>query len=67
MLEEGNLTLAKAIDICHSMEATKAQLRVMTTRIETNTVMVYELHNECKSEAVCPLRFANCRNCGSRH
>ena len=25
MLEENNLTLAKAINICHSMEATKAQ------------------------------------------
>ena len=38
MLEEGNLTLAKAIDICHSMEATKAQLRIMTTRSEIDAV-----------------------------
>ena len=66
MLED-NLTLAKAINICHSMEATKAQLRVMTTRSETDTVTVHELHNEGKSKAVCPSRFANCRNCGSKH
>ena len=67
MLEEDNLTLAKAINICHSIEATKAQLCVMTTRSATDTVTVHELHNEGKSEAVRPSRFANCRNCGSKH
>ena len=40
------------------MEATKAQLRVMTTRSETDTVTVHELHNECKSEVVRPSRIA---------
>ena len=54
-LEEDNLTLAKAINICHSMETTKAQLRVMTTRSETDTVTVHELHSEGRS------------NCGSKH
>ena len=49
------------------MEAMKAQLRVMTTRSETDTVTVYELHNKCKSEAVCPPLTANCRNCDSKH
>ena len=67
MLEENNLTLAEAINICRSMEATKAQLRFMTTRSETDTVTVHELHNEGKSKAVRPSRFANCRNCGSKH
>ena len=67
MLEEDNLTLAKAINICHSMETTKAQLRVMTTRSETDTVTVHELHSEGRSKAVRPSRFANCRNCGSKH
>ena len=65
MLEEDNLTLAKAINICHSMEAAKTQLRVMTTRSKTDTVTVHELHNEGKSKAVRPSRFANCRNCGT--
>ena len=46
MFEEDKLTLAKA-NICHSM-STKAQLRVMTTRSETDTVTVHELHNKCK-------------------
>ena len=67
MLEEDNLTLARAIHICHSMEAMKAQLRVMTTRSATDTVTVHELHNESKSKAVHLSRFANCRNCGSKH
>ena len=66
MLED-NLTLAKAINICHSMEATKAQLRLMTTRSETDAVTVHELHNEGKSKAVRPSRFANFRNCGFKH
>ena len=63
MLED-NPTIATAINICRSMEATKAQLRVMTTRGETDTVAVCELHNKCKSEAVRPSR---CRNCGFKH
>ena len=67
MLEEDNLTLDKAINLCHSMEATKAQLGVMTTRSETNTVTVHELHNECKSEAVRPSSIVNYQNCGSKH
>ena len=67
MLEEDNLTLATAISICRSMEATKAQLRVMTTRSETDTVTVHELHNEGKSKTVRPSRIANCRNCGFKH
>ena len=67
MLEEDNPTLATAINMCRSMEATKSQLRVMTTRGETDTVTVHELHNEGKSEAVRPSRIANCRNCGFKH
>ena len=35
-LEENNLASAKAINICQSMETTKAQLRVMTTHSETD-------------------------------
>ena len=50
MLEVDNLTLAKAINICHSMEAAKTQLRVMTTRSKTDTVTVHELDNEGKSK-----------------
>ena len=67
MFEEENLTLAKAINICHSMEAAKAQLRVIMARSETDTVTVHELHNKCKSEAVRPSRIANWQNCGSKH
>ena len=67
MIEEDNPTLATAINICRSIEATKAQLRVMMTCGETDTVTVRELHNKCKSEAVRPSRIANCRNCGSKH
>ena len=52
MFEEDKLTLAKAINICHSMEARKAQLRVMTTRSKTATV--HELRNKRKSKAVRP-------------
>ena len=40
MLEEDNLTLANAINICDSMEATKAQLCVMMIR-GTDTVTVH--------------------------
>ena len=67
MLEEDNPTLATAINICRSMEATKAQLRVMTTRGETDTVTVHELYNEGRSKAVRPSRIANCGNCGFKH
>ena len=63
MLEEDNLTLYEAINICHSMEATKAQLCVMTTHGETDTVAVHKLHNECKSGVVRLSRIVNCRNC----
>ena len=57
----------RTTDICRSMEATKTQLRVMTTRGKTDIVTVRELHNKCKSKAVRPPRIANCRNCGSKH
>ena len=30
----------------------EGQLRVVTTRRETDTVTVHELHNECKSTSV---------------
>ena len=56
-----------AINICRSMEATKAQLRVMTTRGETDTVTVHELYNEGRSKAVRLSRIANCGNCGFKH
>ena len=46
MLEEDDLTLAKAVNLYHSMKATKIQLRIMTAHSETNTVTVYQLHNK---------------------
>ena len=62
-----NLTLAMAINMCHSMKAMKVQLRVMTTRSETDNVTVDILHDECRSETARLSRFANCRNYGSKH
>ena len=61
MLKEDDVELAKAMNIgtvCHSMEATKAQLPVIMTRSETDSVTIYELHNKCKSETVRPSRFS---------
>ena len=67
MLEGDDLTLAKAINKSHLMEATTAQLQIMTTCIETDSVTVHELHNECKFEVVSSSRVMSCRNSGSKH
>ncbi|CAK8679113.1 unnamed protein product [Clavelina lepadiformis] len=68
LIQHADLTLAKAIDICHAAEASKAQFKEMNDR-PTSTHQINSIKRTSHYTRPPPTRSTplNCRYCGTQH